>query len=182
MDRDALVTLAFERIADSGWDTFSLSDLRRKEISLQDIARAFTHKEDILEAFCQMMGRALEASPFTFTDADTPVDRLFEVVMARLDLLAPYKDACTSIFAHFEHAPLEGAVFFHGLRTQAERMTRLASLTPPPLFFASAFGAFYGALLMTWAKDRDPNLEETMAFCHKGLGKLCDFFQPSIAA
>ena len=181
MDRDALVRLAFECIAESGWDAFSLSDLRSESVSLQDIACAFSDKADLLDAFSQMMGRALEASPFTFTDTDTPVDRLFEVVMARLDLLAPYKQACASIFAHFEHAPLEGTVFFGNLREQAQHMTRLASLTPPPLFFASAFGAFYAALLIKWAKDSNPNMEETMAFCHKGLNKLCDFFTPQQA-
>lgn len=180
MDRNALIDLAFARIAQTGWDTFTLRDLQDMGARVHDISHAFSHKSDLLEAFAQMMNTSLETSAFSFTDEDTPLDRLFEVTMARLDLLAPYKQACVSIFASFEASPLEGAVFFETLRGGASLMVGLSGITAPPLFFTSALGVFYGVLLTTWARDRDPHLEETMAFCHKGLGKLCDFFKPSL--
>lgn len=182
MDRNQLINLAFTRIAQVGWEVFALKDLQEMGASVHEISRAFADKSDLLDAFAHMMNASLEATAFTFMEEDTPLDRLFEVTMARLDLLAPYKQACASIFASFETSPLEGAVFTQTLRGGASLMVDLAGIAAPPLLFTSAFGVFYGVLLTSWARDQDPHLEETMAFCHKGLGKLCDFFKPCLAA
>ena len=182
MDRNALINLAFTRISQVGWEAFVLKDLKDMGASVHEISHAFSDKSDLLEAFAQMMNASLEATAFTFMDEDTPLDRLFEVTMARLDLLAPYNQACAAIFASFENTPLEGAVFIETLRRGAALMVELSGIISPPLFFTSAYGVFYGVLLTTWAKDTDPHLEETMAFCHKGLGKLCDFFKPTLGA
>ena len=88
-----LISLAFQLVAERGWRRFSFTELARR--AGVPLARVYAELPD-RAALLRGLGRRLDAQMLDLElaelDGMTPRERVFELVMRRLDAMAPYKD------------------------------------------------------------------------------------------
>jgi hypothetical protein len=124
--------------------------------------RDFGTKGEILAAFVRAVDDEVLAGAPART-ADQPArDALFEVVMRRFDVLAPYKPALQSIT---EAWPADPSLLCALAASQAW-MLRAAGIGPEGVegqLRSAGLGAIYASVFRTWLDDDDPGLARTMA-------------------
>lgn len=176
-DNHPLLDKALRLIAAKGWSAFSLADLATEGVSPHEVAHTFETKEDVLKAFSAWVSTALSQTPFNFEGEEALQERLFEVMMARFDLLIPYKSASRQIVGYFEGHPLEGTSFLCLLENEMAALLCLVDRdkTYPPLFTKAMLGV-YLLSLRTWHQDDSFDGEVTMAYLHQALGRVCHLY------
>lgn len=139
-------------------------------VPLSELRVAFAGPRDLLAAFFRATDRhvlAASADPDQAELADEPAqERLFEVLMRRLDALEPHREAVRSLMASARRNPLLAITLLNlSVRSQT---WMLAAAGLPSTGLAGAARArglalLFGRILDVWLKDEDPGLAPTMA-------------------
>jgi hypothetical protein len=106
------------------------------------------------------------------TADEPPRDRLFDVLMRRLEALAPYKDAVRSLLRSARrHPALAFALNGMALRSQHWMLTAAGIGTQGPRGMLRVQGAalLFGRVLSVWVNDEEPGLDRTRAVLDRGL-------------
>ena len=87
-----LLTLAFEIIAETGWRGFTFTELAdRAGLSMKEVRQAFSGRAGLLDE----LSRRLDQAMLGFDPADMeglpPRDRVFELIISRLEAMAPFR-------------------------------------------------------------------------------------------
>src|SRR5262245_53269576 len=96
--RERIIEAAFRLAAEKPWPEITLAAIAEVAgLSLAELAGQVSGKAQIIDGFARSMDAKLLASL-----TDDPVegdahDRLFDIMLRRFELLAPYKSALTSI-------------------------------------------------------------------------------------
>lgn len=158
-----ILTAALECAAKASWADVTLLDIAEAaKLPLADLRGQFSSKSDIVAGLLRAIDDELLKRVAKPTQGQEKRDALFDVIMTRFDILAPYKAALQSIRAAggadlalaprllaSQHWMLEAA----GIGTDgAAGAVRVAGLA---LAYASVFDV--------WLKDDDPGLAKTMA-------------------
>lgn len=155
----AALALAAER----PWRDVTLRDIgERSALGLAGMRDHVHTKGDVIAVIARFVdNKVLEQLP-ALQPGEAKRDRLFEVLMARLDVLAPYKAAVRSIVtdASTEPAAVRAMLASQGWMLQAAGIdtgginggVRVAGLT-----------SVYASVLRTWLDDDDPGMARTMA-------------------
>src|SRR5262245_42711530 len=100
MPKGRIIAAAFECAAGKPWGDITLLDIAEAaKLPLTEVRDAFAGKSDILAAFLRVVDDdVLKRIPKAAGEQDRR-DVLFDVVMTRFDVLAPYKAALKSIHA-----------------------------------------------------------------------------------
>jgi AcrR family transcriptional regulator len=100
---DALMELIAERL----WEDVTISDVcARADVSLADFRDAFPSKGAVLAGLSRRLDRiVLDATTNDLAD-EPPKERLFDVLMRRLDAMAPYKAGLESVAGWAKRDPL----------------------------------------------------------------------------
>ena len=86
-----IVDAALNEAAKSGWADLTLYEIAETAgLSSDEIYRLVSSKQDILNAFSRQID-VVVLSEFRRDPADSVRDRLFELIMARFDEMAPYR-------------------------------------------------------------------------------------------
>ncbi len=161
--RGRLVSAALKLAGERPWREVTLADIAvAAQVSLVDLRRDFGSKGEILAAFVRAVDDEVLASAPERTADQPPRDALFEVIMRRFDLLAPYKPALKSIA---EAWPADPALL-NALAASQAWMLRAAGVSPEGIegqLRAGGLGTVYAATFRTWLDDDDPGLARTMA-------------------
>ena len=161
--RGRLVAAAMKLAAERPWRQVTLTEIAEAAgVSLVDVRGEFATKGDILAAFVRMVDEAVLARAPQRSPAPPARDTLFEVVMSRFDVLAPYKSALKSIGAAW---PIEPSLACAVGQSQAW-MLRAAGIRADGLdgrLRAAGLGALYVSVYRTWIGDDDPGQAKTMA-------------------
>ena len=106
---DKLIDAAMRLAAKRPWSEVSLSDIAKSaRVPLSALAPGVASKADILAAFSRRIdGEVLENLDEEVME-EGPRDRVFDILMARFDALAPYKPALKSIAKSYGKDPLTG--------------------------------------------------------------------------
>lgn len=160
---EALMRLASER----DWEEIELADIAASAgLTLKDLRGLFPSKAAMLGGFARMMDDIVLAD-MTDDLSDEPIrERLFDVMMRRLDAMAPYKPALRRIMTMLRRHPLDLAAL-NGAALNSWRYM-LASVDVPTedeLGAVRLQGAVlvYARVMETWFSDDDPGLARTMA-------------------
>ena len=165
---DALMTL----LAEHAFDEIGFAEIAgRAGISLSQLRAEFGSTLAILAAHIKDIDRqVLDGKDDT---ADEPArDRLFDVMMRRLEALAPYKDAVRSLMRSARRSPaLALALNGMALRSQHWMLTAAGIGTQGPRGMLRVQGAalLFGRVLSVWVNDEEPGLDRTMAALDRGL-------------
>jgi hypothetical protein len=105
---------------------------------------------------------------------ESPRERLFDVLMRRLETLAPHKDAVRSLLRSARrNPPLALALNALAVRSQQWMLAaaNIESSGPRGLLRAQGLAVLYAQVLRVWVDDDDPGLARTMAALDRELGR-----------
>lgn len=165
--RDLIVDAALRLAAEKPWPEITLIAIAEASgLSLAELARHVAGKTQILEAFARRMDSQLLASLAGDPVEGDAHDRLFDIMLRRFELLAPYKAA----IANIAKAPADGP---------AEWLNLLASVLVTQSWMLAAADVKLSGLtgdvaklglakiavdtMRIWLKDDDAGLARTMA-------------------
>ena len=163
----AIIDAALRLAARRSWRDIRLGDIAAEaKIDLADLAKVTSSKADIMRRFSRRTDRALlESLKAKPVDGD-PHDRLFEVVMRRLEILGPHRAALASILEAPAGHPT-GALMLAGSAATTQRwMLTAAGLDedgPGGVVKQGGLACVYARTLRVWLNDDDPGLARTMA-------------------
>lgn len=166
--RGKIISAAFEQAAERPWAKVTMSDIAAgAEISLAELRKNFRTKAEILEGFIDIVDDALLRRVESDVSADdSPRDRLFDVIMLRLEVMTPFKAALKNIIQAPRgdlsrlDVPLRSV-----LGSQYWVLTAAGISTSGLGGVAKIAGlsALYSATLKQWLEDDDPGMAKTMA-------------------
>lgn len=166
---EALMRLAAGR----DWDEIELYDIAAEAgLDLPTLRALFPSKGAMLGGFARLIDDAVLAGDGTDLSGEPAKERLFDIMMRRLDAMTPYKAAIRRIKPALRRDPLALAAL-NGVALNSWRYMLAAAHIPT----ADALGPLrlQGAVLLfsqvvdTWLEDDEPGLDRTMAALDKGL-------------
>lgn len=165
--REAIVEALMRLAADRPWNDIELTDIAREAgVSLVEFRDLFPSKGAVLGGFSRMIDRRV-LEGMTDELADEPArERMFDVVMRRLDALAPYRRPLRRIAFALRQDPLALAALNRvALNSQRFMLAAAGISTEGNLGALKLQGAVlvFGRTLETWLDDDDPGLARTMA-------------------
>jgi AcrR family transcriptional regulator len=172
-NRDKAVDALMALLAERPFDEIGLAEIAdRGGLSLSQLRAEFSSTLAILAAHIKDIDRKV----LDGTDADMTEEpareRLFEVLMRRLEALAPYKAAVRSLMRSARRSPgLAMAINGMALRSQHWMLTAAGIGTHGPRGMLRAQGAalLFGRVLGVWIDDEEAGLDRTMAALDRGL-------------
>jgi ubiquinone biosynthesis protein COQ9 len=158
-----IVAAAFRLAGERPWRDVTLVDIAKAaDVNLNEVRCEFNSKADILAAFVRAVDDEVLARARKRAANQSARDALFDVLMSRFDVMAPYKPALASIAATWTLDP----ALMRALSQSQAWMLRAADIEAEGLegqLGATGLGAVYGSVFRTWLKDDDPGLARTMA-------------------
>jgi AcrR family transcriptional regulator len=168
---DALLTL----LADRPIERIGLDDIAKTAgVSLADLRGEFSSVVAIMAAHMKDVDRKVLAADTSDMGEEPARERLFDVLMRRLDAHAGHKAAIRSLMrSTLCNPPL--AVVLNGLaaRSMGWMMTAagISAAGPKGALRAQALTLLYVRVLSVWANDEDPGLARTMAALDRELAR-----------
>src|SRR5919112_4187207 len=153
--------------ADRPWNDIELADIAGEAgISLADLRDLFPSKGAILGGFSRMIDRKVLEGTSDDLAGEPARERVFDVIMRRLDAMAPYKAALRRIAYALRSDPLSlASLNQEGLNSQRYMLASVGISTEGPLGLLKVQGAVIvlANTMDTWFEDDDPVQARTMA-------------------
>jgi AcrR family transcriptional regulator len=186
--RERIVAAFMALLAERSIEEISLAEVAKEaDVTLSDLRNAFGSTLAILAAHSKEIDRTVLAGGDADIADEPPRERLFEVLMRRLEALAPHKAAVRLLLRSAGSNP--GLAFaLNGLAVRSQQwMLTAADIDaggPRGMLRAQGLALLFAQVLRTWVKDDDPGLARTMAALDRALargqrwsGFLDDLFQ-----
>jgi AcrR family transcriptional regulator len=165
--RDAIVEATMRLAADQPWNDIDISDIAREAgVSLAEFRDLFPSKGAVLAAFSRKIDRVVLQGASDDLAGEPARERVFDVMMRRIDAMTPYKRALRRIAWAVRFDPATMAALNQvGLNSQRFMLAAAGVSTEGPLGFLKLQGAVVvlANTLETWFEDDDPALAKTMA-------------------
>ncbi|HTZ01186.1 MAG TPA: TetR/AcrR family transcriptional regulator [Xanthobacteraceae bacterium] len=174
-DRDKIIAAFLGLLADQRFEAIGLADIAAAAgVSLAQLRGEFGSPLRILAAHIKAIDRAVLAEDFSDMAEEPPRERLFDVLMRRLELLAPHRAAIRSLLRSAARNPAL-ALALNGLAVRSQQwMLTAAGINasgPHGMMRAQGLAVLLGSVLRTWVRDDDPGLARTMAALDRALGR-----------
>jgi hypothetical protein len=128
----------------------------------------------VLAAYTKDIDRQVLAGGDADTAEEPPRERLFDVLMRRLEALAPRKAAIRSLVRSAARDPAL-AFALNGLAVRSMQWmlsaADIGAAGPKGALRAQGLALLYASVLRTWLDDDDPGLARTMAALDRGLAR-----------
>ena len=170
---DRVLDAALKLASGMRWRDISMEMIADESgASLARVYELFPSKLALLNAFIRRTDQAVLAW-HDFGDASEPVrERLLDVLMRRLDALAPFKDAVGSITRDLGRDPgsllCAGPAFMNSMAWSMEA-AGLSSSGLLGMARTKGLAAIYLSALRVWLRDDTHDQSETMAYIDKNL-------------
>jgi AcrR family transcriptional regulator len=165
--REAAVEALMRLAAEQPWNDIEVGDIAREAgLSLAEFRDLFPSKGAVLGGLSRMLDRkVLDADTADLAEEPTR-ERLFDVLMRRLDAMTPYKPALRRISYALRGDPLS-MLALNGVALNSHRFMLAAAgiNTEGPLGRLKLQGVViaFARTVETWLDDDDPALARTMA-------------------
>jgi AcrR family transcriptional regulator len=171
-NRDKAVAALMALLADQPFEQIGLAEIAgRAGISLSQLRGEFGSTLSILGAHIKAIDQKVLDGTADMA-GEPPRERLFEVLMRRLEVLTPDKAAIASLMRSARrNAGLALALNGMALRSQHWMLTAAGIGTNGPRGALRAQGAalLFARVVAVWVDDDEPGLERTMAALDRGL-------------
>ena len=172
--KTTVIQSALSLAADAPWADVTMHDIAvHAGIPLADIMMVFDDKTDVVAAFGKSLdAQVAEAMNGQVMADDAPKDRLFDVLMARFDILNEHRGAVISMLNGLTSDPKQMAV---SLPWVCKSMTWMMELAEVPTngwagsLQIMGLSAVYLKTLRTWIGDESEDMAATMAELDKNL-------------
>jgi AcrR family transcriptional regulator len=165
--REAVVDALMRLAADRPWSDIELTDIAKEAgVSLSELRDLFPSKGAILAAFSRRIDKQVIEGSSEDLAEEPARERVFDLIMRRLDALAPHKTALRRIAYALRADPLSLAALNQiALNSQRFMLASVGLSTEGPLGFLKLQGGVVvlANTMETWFEDDDPALAKTMA-------------------
>ena len=162
---EAAVAAALALAERQPWTRVALGDIAEEAgLPLAVLMQVFPSKTAILAAFQRGIDRAVLGAGEV--GEGSPRDRLFELLMRRLEALAPHRKALASIAAAAPHDPVGVLCGWGRLLHSMSTTLALAGLSADGLrglIRVKGLAGIYGSVLPVFLRDESDDLTRTMA-------------------
>ncbi len=178
---DEIIDATMDLIAGRGWRNVALADIAAAaDLSLARLYAMFPSKLAVLDAFERRINeKTLEGAA---DGADSIRDRLFDLVMRRLDALEPYRPAVRALVRDLPRDPTvalcTGPRFLNAMRWMAEA-AGVETGGIGGILRVNGLAAVYLATMRTWLDDDSEDKASTLAALDRSL-RQAEFFIRSI--
>jgi len=160
---DALMELAAER----RFEDISIRDISKAAgVSLADFRDAFPSKGAVLAGFSRRVDRAVLAQDNGELADENPRERLFDVLMRRLEAMAPYREGVREAIASLRREPVAALAMNQVAMNSMRFMLEAAGIEAQGAAGAiklQGLALAWGRVIQVWLDDDDPALSKTMA-------------------
>jgi AcrR family transcriptional regulator len=174
-DREKIIAALLALLADKPFETIGLADIAgRAGVSLAQLRDEFPSTLAIVAAHIKATDRAVLAEDLSDMAEEPERERLFDILMRRLEILAPHRDAVRSLLRSARrNPPLALALNGLAVRSQQWMLTAagIGSAGPRGMIRAQGLAALFASVLRTWVNDDDPGQARTMAALDRALGR-----------
>jgi AcrR family transcriptional regulator len=171
--RDKAVDAFMTLLATRRFESIGLAEVAGQAgIKLSELRAEFGSTLAILAAHIKQIDRVVLAGTDAIMADEPPRERLFDVLMRRLDALAPYKQAVRSVMCSARRNPgLAFALNAMAVRSQHWMLEGAGIRASGPRGALRAQGAalMFARVLSVWIDDEDQALDRTMAALDRGL-------------
>ena len=168
----ALITAAFALMAERGWFGLSLADAARQAGIEPSVARARLPDRCALLA---RFGRLADQAALEGAITDGPVrDRIFDIVMRRIDFLQAHRAGVTALLRDLPTDPASALFLAHASRRSMQWMLEGVGITASGLrgqLRVHGMGLLWLATMQAWKSDESEDLSATMAALDKALNR-----------
>jgi AcrR family transcriptional regulator len=165
--RDAIVQALMHLAALKDWHEIEIADVARQAgVSLSEFRDLFPSKGAILGAFSRMIDMKVLEGTSEDLAGEPARERIFDVLMRRIDALTPYKASLRRMTRDLQFDPMSLAALNKvALNSQRFMLAAAGISTEGRLGALKLQGAVlvFGKTLRTWLHDDDPSLARTMA-------------------
>jgi AcrR family transcriptional regulator len=174
-DRDKVVAAFLGILADKGIEQVGFAEIAQAAgVPLAQLRDEFPSTRAILAAHIKAIDRAVLAEDLSDMAEEPPRERLFDVLMRRLETLAPHREAVRSLLrSATRNPPLAVALNGLAVRSQQWMLTAagISASGPRGMMRAQGVALLFSSVLRTWVHDDDPGLARTMAALDRALAR-----------
>jgi AcrR family transcriptional regulator len=168
---DALMALATER----RFEEITIRDICAKaKVSLADFRDFFPSKGAVLAGFAKRIDRAVLSGGEEDISREAPRERLFDVLMRRLDAIAPYREALREIVAWLRRDPVAALAMHQSTVNSMRFMLEAAGIDGQGVAGAiklQGLALAWARIVAVWLEDGEPELAKTMAELDRELSR-----------
>ena len=174
-DRDKIIAAFLGLLAAKRIEQIGFAEIAEASgVPFPQLRNEFVSTLAILAAHIKSVDRAVLSADLTDVEEEPPRERLFDVLMRRLELLAPHREAVRSLMRSARrNPPLALALNGLAVRSQQWMLTAagIGASGPVGMIRAQGLAALFGGVLRTWIHDDDPGLARTMAALDRALAR-----------
>lgn len=174
-EREKIIAAFLALLAERPIEQIGFAEIAKEAgVSLGQLRGAFASTLAILAAHIKAIDRAVLAEDLSDMADEPPRERLFDVLMRRLEVLAPHRKAVRSLLRSARRNP-PLALALNGLAVRSQQwMLSAAGINasgPRGMMRAQGLALLFAAVLRTWVRDDDPGLARTMAALDRALAR-----------
>jgi AcrR family transcriptional regulator len=173
--RERVIEAFMELLAEKPFEQIGLAEIaNRTGITLAELRDMFGSKLAILAAQMKEIDRQVLSGIDPDMAEEPPRERLFDVLMRRIEVLAPYKKAVRSLARSAARDPgLALALNSLAVRSQQWMLTAadISASGPRGMVRSQGLALLFASVLRTWLDDDDPANARTMAALDRALAR-----------
>jgi AcrR family transcriptional regulator len=174
-ERDRIVEAFMALLGEQSIEQIGFAEIAaRAGVSLAELRNVFGSKLAILAAHQKEIDRQVLAGIDTDMAQEPPRERLFDVLMRRIETLTPHKAAVRSLIRSAGRNPgLALALNGFAARSQQWMLTAadIPASGPAGALRAQGLALLFASVLRTWLHDEDPGLARTMSALDRALAR-----------
>jgi AcrR family transcriptional regulator len=174
-ERERIIDAFMALLAEKPFERIGFAEIAKAaEVPLAELRGLFGSTLAIVAAHVKETDRAVLAGIDADMAEEPPRERLFDVLMRRLEILTPHKAAVRSLVrSAMRNPPLAFAL--NGLSVQSQQWMLTAAdigaAGPRGMVRAQGMAVLFASVLRTWVDDDDPGLARTMAALDRALAR-----------
>ena len=174
-DREKIIAAFMALLAEKRVEEIGFGDIAaRAGLTLATCRAEFGATLPILAAHMKELDRKVLAGVSADMAEEPPRERLFDVLMRRLEMMAPYREAVRSLMKSAQCNPgLALALNGLAVRSQTWMLTAadIDAAGPRGVIRAQGLAMLFASVLRTWVDDEDEGLARTLAALDRALAR-----------
>src|SRR4051812_48542790 len=174
-DREKIITAFMALLAEKRFEEIGFSDIAaRSGLTLANCRAEFGSTLAVLGAHMKELDRKVLAGGSGDMADEPPRERLFDVLMRRVETMAPHRDAVRSLMKSAQcNLGLAFALNAIAVRSQTWMLTAadIDAAGPRGMLRAQGLAMLFASVLRTWVDDEDEGLARTLAALDRALAR-----------
>ena len=174
-NRERIIDAVLALLAERPIEEIGFGDIAgRAGLTLAECRGEFGSVLAVVAAHMKETDRQVLAGQDAETGEESPREQLFDVLMRRLEVLTPHRDAIRSLVRSASRNP--GLAFaLNGLTVRSLQWmltaANIGAAGPKGMVRAQGLAMLYASVLRTWLDDEDEGLARTMAALDRALAR-----------